>query len=169
MKRTKIYQLSLIIILTFNIRFVEAQLLTNKIKNTHSDSLRGQYGPGRDWWDVTNYDLHVKFSISDSFISGYNDITFKVLKNGKYLQLDLQDPLILDSIIFYSNSLPSKKISDRSIIKDGNVYFVSSNLFNPLSVKTSLSHLRAYYHGKPIIANRPPWDGGLIIKKDNYY
>ena len=65
---------------------------------------------GRDWWDVTNYDLHVIFSISDSFISGYNDISFKVLKKGKYLQLDLQDPLILDSIIVYSNSLPSKKI-----------------------------------------------------------
>jgi len=167
MKRSKIYQLSLIIIiLTFNIRFVEAQLLTDKIKNTHSDSLRGQYGAGRDWWDVTNYDLHFKFSISDSFISGYNDITFKVLKKGKYLQLDLQDPLILDSVIFYSNSLPSKKIGDKSIIKDGNAYFISSNLFNSLTVKTSNIHLLAYYHGKPIIANRPPWDGGLIIKKD---
>lgn len=109
MKRTKIYQLILIIILTFNINFVKAQLLTNKIKNSHSDSLRGQYGAGRDWWDVTNYDVHVIFSISDSFISGYNDISFKVLKKGKYLQLDLQDPLILDSIIVYSNSLPSKK------------------------------------------------------------
>ena len=166
MKRTKIYQLILIIILTFNINFVDAQLLTNKIKNSHSDSLRGQYGVGRDWWDVTNYDLHVIFSISDSFLSGYNDISFKVLKKGIYLQLDLQDPLILDSIIIYSNSLPSKKISDKSITKDGNAYIVSSNLFNSLPVNSSNIHLLAYYHGKPIIANRPPWDGGLIMKKD---
>jgi aminopeptidase N len=166
MKRTKIYQLVLIIILTFNISFVDAQLLTNKIKNTHSDSLRGEYGAGRDWWDVTNYDVHVKFSISDSFISGYNDITFKVLKNGKYLQLDLQDPLILDSIIFYSNALLLKKISDKYIVKDGNAYIVSTNLFNSLSVNSSNIHLLVYYHGKPIIANRPPWDGGLIMKKD---
>ncbi len=166
MKWNKLYPLALIIMLISTTELVDAQLLTNTIKNTHSDSLRGQYGAGRDWWDVTNYDVHVKFSISDSFISGYNDITFKVLKNGKYLQLDLQDPLILDSIVFYSKTFPSRKISDKSIIKDGNAYFVSSNLFTNLSVNTSNIHLLAYYHGKPIIANRPPWDGGLILKKD---
>ena len=166
MKWTKLYPLAFIIMFTSTAKDVNAQLLTNKIKNTHSDSLRGQYGPGRDWWDVTNYDLHVKFSISDSFISGYNDITFKVLKNGKYIQLDLQDPLLLDSIIIYSNSLPAKKISNKLISKDGNAYFVRSDLFKTLPISSATIHLIAYYHGKPIIANRPPWDGGLIMKKD---
>ncbi len=166
MKWNNLYPLAFIMMLTSTVRVVNAQLLTNKIMNTHSDSLRGQYGPGRDWWDVTNYDLHVKFSFSDSFISGYNDITFKVLKNGKYLQLDLQDPLLLDSIIIYSNSFPAKKISNKLISKDGNAYFVRSDLFKTLPISSAAIHLIAYYHGKPIIANRPPWDGGLIMKKD---
>lgn len=47
---------------------------------THVDSLRGSYGPARSWWDVTKYDLHVKFNLEDSSISGWNIITFKVLK-----------------------------------------------------------------------------------------
>ena len=56
-------------------------------------------GPGRDWWDVLKYDLHVKFNIEDSTISGYNVIQFKVLKKGNIMQIDLQEPMIIDSII----------------------------------------------------------------------
>ena len=51
---------------------------------THADTLRGSNGAGRAWWDATKYDLHVKFDLQDSTISGYNIISFKVLKkNGK--------------------------------------------------------------------------------------
>ena len=29
-----------------------------------------------------------------------------------------------------------------------------------------ISNLVIYYHGKPIVAKNPPWDGGFIYKKD---
>jgi hypothetical protein len=66
---------------------------------THADSLRGAYGSSRDWWDVLKYDIHVKFNITDSTISGYNLIKVKILKKGDLLQIDLQEPMTIDSII----------------------------------------------------------------------
>ncbi|HWH62575.1 MAG TPA: hypothetical protein VNS50_04855, partial [Ginsengibacter sp.] len=65
---------------------------------THADTLRGSNGPGRDWWDATKYDLHVKFNLEDSTISGYNIISFKVLKPGSTMQIDLQEPMEIDSV-----------------------------------------------------------------------
>ena len=59
---------------------------------THADTLRGSNGPGRSWWDATKYDLHVKFNLEDSTISGYNIISFKALKPGSVMQIDLQEP-----------------------------------------------------------------------------
>ena len=150
------------LMVTFMVK-LPAQLGSKNTNNTHADTLRGSYGSGRDWWDVVKYDLHVKFSITDSLISGYNDISLRVLKKGKNLQLDLQEPLILDSIIFSSNSFTPHTIKEKFIVKDGNAYFVSDSL---LTVNSTNIHLFVYYHGKPRIAKRPPWDGGLIWKKD---
>src|SRR5438309_10348295 len=41
---------------------------------SHADSLRGSNGPGRAWWDVSFYDLHVRVEPADSSIRGYNTI-----------------------------------------------------------------------------------------------
>ena len=140
---------------------IEAQLLNKKINFTHADTLRGSNGPGRDWWDVLKYDLHVKFNIEDSTISGWNLISFKVLKKGNIMQIDLQELLILDSII---TNIPDYKVLKKVRInfkKDGNAYFITNNN------NSTIQHLTIYYHGKPQIAKRPPWDGGLIWKKDS--
>ncbi|MEO6864259.1 MAG: hypothetical protein ABI229_02290, partial [Gemmatimonadaceae bacterium] len=45
---------------------------------THADTLRGSNTPERAWWDATFYDLHVAVNPSDSSISGYNGITYRV-------------------------------------------------------------------------------------------
>ena len=141
---------------------------TNK-QYTHADSLRGVYGPSRDWWDVLDYDLHVNFNISDSTISGFNTIQFKIIKKGKQLQIDLQQPMSLDSMVLstrVSASAGDAKILNSfypaNIKQDGNAYFVD---IQPLKLQ-SINYLTVYYHGKPRIAKRPPWDGGLIWKKD---
>ena len=69
---------------------------------THADTLRGTYGPSRDWWDVLKYDLHVKFNIVDSTISGYNEMQFKTLTPHEVyeMQIDLQAPMVIDSFLF---------------------------------------------------------------------
>ena len=46
-------------------------------KFTHADTLRGSNGKARSWWDATKYNLHVKFDLEDSSISGYNIISLQ--------------------------------------------------------------------------------------------
>jgi len=142
------------------------QPLSGKTTPTHADTLRGTYGPGRDWWDVLKYDLHVKFNIEDSTISGFNVIQFKVLKKGEIMQIDLQEPLIIDSI---KCNIASYKVnlSSNSFKRDGNAIFVNTpNLKNQIPTLNTENFLTVYYHGKPKAAKRAPWDGGLIWKKD---
>ena len=129
---------------------------------THADSLRGNYGPSRNWWDVTKYDLHVKFNLPDSTLTGYNEIQYKTLKKGELMQIDLQEPLILDSIFRYQTQ--DGRFKQRvSFIKDGNAYFISSGQ----RTNQSLQYIRVYYHGRPTVAVNPPWlPGGVIWKTD---
>lgn len=48
-------------------------------KESRADTLRGSFTtPGRKWWDVTFYDLHVAIQPNDSSIAGYNRITSDV-------------------------------------------------------------------------------------------
>jgi hypothetical protein len=68
-------------------------------KYTHSDSLKGTYGPARSWWDIVHYDLHVAFNPEDSTINGHNTITWKALRSGAELQVDLMQPLSVDTIL----------------------------------------------------------------------
>ncbi|HEY5408978.1 MAG TPA: M1 family peptidase, partial [Ginsengibacter sp.] len=132
---------------------------------THADTLRGSNGPGRDWWDATKYDLHVKFNLDDSTISGYNVISFKALKSDSIMQIDLQEPMVIDSIqyLFKMTDRKVEIFSPHNIKKDGNAYFI--NLRN--SANNNATHfLTVYYHGKPRIAKRPPWDGGITWTRD---
>jgi aminopeptidase N len=158
-------------IISLSIIHLQAQPLKKMTAFTHADTLRGTYGPTRDWWDVLKYDLHVKFNIEDSTISGYNVIQFKGLKKGNRIQIDLQEPMVIDSIMINYNTLyPGHKTGTKTkypihlnnIIKDGVAYFI--NLNEKLDIYTNAT-LLVYYHGKPTIARRPPWDGGLIWKK----
>ena len=72
------------------------------------------------------------------------------------MQIDLQIPLVIDSVIQNSQSLNFKKI-------DSNVWMISI-----ASTKQPKNNsLTIYYHGTPREAIRPPWDGGWIWKKDS--
>lgn len=122
----------------------------------HADTLRGTNGPARSWWDVTFYDLHVTAHPADSTIRGRNGITYRVLRPGKELQIDLQMPLLADSMTQEGHLLAFRR--------DSNAFFVSL----PAAQKPGETHtVTVYYHGKPIVARRPPWDGGLIWATDS--
>jgi aminopeptidase N len=138
---------------------------------THADTLRGTYGPTRDWWDVLKYDLSVYFNLKDSSIGGINIIQFKPFKkedqqNLKTMQIDLQEPMVLDKIQFSSIPIDGhggyQIIKPEDIKKDGNSYFFPLTNYN----LSNGNFLTVSFHGKPRIAIRPPWDGGLIMKKD---
>jgi aminopeptidase N len=134
---------------------------------SHADTLRGSNGPGRAWWDATKYDLHVNFNLEDSSISGYNVIYFKALKTGNEMQIDLQEPMVIDSVFVNSRLEQGQavtKINDTCIKRDGNAFFIRFRNYYPnVDYWNSLT---VYYHGKPKVAKNAPWDGGIIWKKD---
>src|ERR1041385_4145627 len=66
---------------------------------THADTLRGSITPERAWWDVTFYDLHVTIDPSDSTVRGWNSITYRTTGRPHAMQIDLQTPLEVDSMV----------------------------------------------------------------------
>ena len=105
---------------------------------THADTLRGSNGPGRDWWDASFYDLHVRVNPADSSIRGWNGITYRVLKPAGTMQIDLQMPLEIDSIV-----QDRRKLTWR---RDGNAFFVALRTAQRAGDTRAL---RVYYHGQP--------------------
>jgi aminopeptidase N len=122
---------------------------------THADTLRGSNGPGRAWWDATFYDLHVAVSPADSSIHGWNAITYRALKPSAEMQIDLQVPLEVDSMV-----QSGKRVTYR---RDGNAFFAAV----PSLAAGASATVTVFYHGKPRAAMRPPWDGGFIWQQDS--
>jgi len=84
---------------------------------THADTLRGSNTPERAWWDATFYDLHVRVNPADSSIIGSNGITYRVLQPASVMQIDLQPPLEVDSMLQSGKHLTYRR--------DGNAFFVT--------------------------------------------
>jgi aminopeptidase N len=125
---------------------------------SHADTLRGSVTPQRAWWDVGFYDLHVKVNPADSTISGYNGITYRVLKPAAEMQIDLQVPLVVDSMVQDGRALEFRR--------DSNAFFVK--LVAPQNAGTRKT-VTVFYHGKPRVAKTPPWDGGFIWRTDSLH
>jgi aminopeptidase N len=123
---------------------------------THADTVRGSNTPERAWWDVTFYDLHVRVRPTDSSIVGWNGITYRVLQPAQEMQIDLQVPLEVDSILQRGRKLPYRR--------DGNAVFVK-----PAAQRRGqdLDTVTVYYRGKPRAARRAPWDGGYVWATDS--
>ena len=123
---------------------------------THADSLRGSITPERAWWDATFYDLHTRISPADSTISGYVGISYTVLAPAREMQIDLQMPMVIDSIEQNRRMLNFRR--------DSNAFFAS--LLEEQKVGDHEAVI-VYYHGKPRAAIRPPWDGGYSWAHDS--
>lgn len=130
---------------------------------THEDSLRGTINENRSWWDVLRYDIEVTPDFEKKEISGKTTIEFKVIeKNKQTMQIDLQEPLLIDSIngagIIETIIGPKKYVEQLSFNKNKNICL--------LTIPEDIFSITIYYHGKPREAIQPPWDGGWIFKKD---
>lgn len=122
---------------------------------TRRDSLQGGLRPERTCFDVQRYDLNIRVDPDKRFISGYNEITFKVVENTSKIQLDLFENMRIDSIVVKGNSLKYKRDNDAVFI----------NFSKPLT-KGSEEKLRFYYSGNPLVAKNAPWDGGFVFSND---
>ncbi|HXT16437.1 MAG TPA: M1 family metallopeptidase [Gemmatimonadaceae bacterium] len=123
---------------------------------THADTLRGSNGAGRAWWDVTFYDLHATVNPADSSVHGWNTITYRVLQPGKKMQIDLQQPMQIDSVVQDGVRL--------SPSRDGNAFFIPLLAAQKTGASKSIT---VHYHGRPRVAIRAPWDGGYVWTRDS--
>ncbi|WP_026995015.1 M1 family metallopeptidase [Flectobacillus major] len=132
-----------------------AQLLSNKQTFTHDDTLRGSITKERAWWDLKYYKLSVKVEPKDSTFTGSTAVSYQVLQPYQVMQIDLQQPLIITKVVQDGVSLKFKR--------DGNAYFIELQKAQKVG-KNEL--VTVFYTGKPKVAVRPPWDGGVSWKKD---
>ncbi len=132
------------------------QLLSKHGNNfTHADTLRGSITPERVWWDLTYYHLSVRPNANDSTISGSTLIGYKVLKPSQIIQVDLQEPMMIASVTQDGKELAFKR--------DGNAFFIT---LEKVQETGKLENLTVNYYGRPKLAKRPPWDGGVQWVRD---
>ncbi|MFP5042718.1 M1 family metallopeptidase [Parasediminibacterium sp. JCM 36343] len=130
---------------------------------TKADTLRGSNNANRDWWDVLKYDISVTPNLDNKTIHGVCTITFKVVKLGSVMQIDLQDTLAIISTSIVNANRIFQKHPNITFHKEDGVYLLQTG--NALR-KDSIYALRIVYNGKPREAVNPPWDGGWVWKKD---
>lgn len=123
---------------------------------SRADTLRGSITPERAWWDVVFYDLYVIPNPSDSTLKGVNTITYKVVRPGLVMQIDLQEPLEIDRVLQDGKSLP--------FTREGNVFFIG---LESIQMPGMTKEIRIEYSGMPVVARRAPWEGGLVWARDN--
>jgi aminopeptidase N len=122
---------------------------------TRADTLRGSITPQRAWWDVTFYDLRVRVDPAARAVRGSTGITYRVLQPAQEMQIDLQEPLEVDSVVQDGRRLTFRR--------DGNAFFVA--LQSPQRAGESRT-VTVHYHGAPRVAANAPWDGGFVWSRD---
>ena len=137
---------------------------TIQTKFSHADTLRGSITPQRAWWDVVGYDLYVTVTPQDSSFKGYNTITYKVLQQDSVMQIDLQYPMIMDSVVVDIDSLKITKQTKLAFDRDSNAYFIK---FPNAQKKGTQRKVTVFYHGQPRKAINAPWDGGVVWARDS--
>lgn len=122
---------------------------------TRQDTLRGSITAERAWWDLTYYHLDMKVNPKTKYINGKNTVQYKVLKSGKTMQIDLQEPMNISKVE------QSGKLLEFS--REGNAFFIE---LKENQVVGTAKELTIHYGGQPTIAVNPPWDGGVTWAQD---
>ncbi len=131
---------------------IQSQIFSKK-----EDSLRGSLTAERQWWKSLYYSIELTPDIENQYIKGIVEITYKVVeKSNSILQIDLQQPMRIDSVFQDGNKLQFERISD-------NVYHLSK--FAEFQIEDKKT-VKIYFSGKPKKAIHPPWNGGWVWEKD---
>ena len=123
---------------------------------TRQETLRGSITPEREWWDLLHYDLQVEFMPATRRLKGSNTITFKTVKPGSKMQIDLQPPLEITKVTHGDAQLKFER--------EGNVYWVTLEKELPKGVEDKIE---VFYEGVPTVAKNPPWSGGITWGRDD--
>jgi len=140
----------------FCLSSANAQMLGKNQINSRADSLRGTLTPLRTCYDINYYHLDVKIDIDQKSVSGSNEFAFTATQDFTKLQFDLFSNLKVEKVVYKGANLP--------FTREYNAVFVS---FPKTIKKGNKDKFTVFYSGNPVIAKRPPWDGGFIFKKDS--
>ncbi len=114
--------------------------------------LRGAWGPFRANNDLLYYHLDVRVDPDDKSLRGKNTIRFRMLKDGTRIQIDLQEPLEVDKILFGSTELKYQR--------DSGAVFID---FPQTLHAGQVYSIDFYYSGHPRTTGR---FGGITFKTD---
>jgi aminopeptidase N len=121
------------------------------VKLTRADTLRGMLTPLRTCYDVRYYHLDIRIDPSMQSIEGSNTILFSVVRSFDSMQIDLFDNLEIERIVLDEGKPTTFR-------REYNAVFVQL----PVKLDSGSIHsVSVFYSGKPIVAKRPPWEGGF--------
>lgn len=102
------------------------------------------------------YDITLELDYHNKKIIGKNTIDYRVIKDphSKFLQVDLQEPLTIDSVKAGNNKL--------SFNRHGAAFIIEAPVQNEGTNKIDV-----YYSGTPKESRNPPYDGGFVWAKDS--
>jgi aminopeptidase N len=121
-----------------------------------ADSLKGGLTMERIWWDLKYYHLQTEVRPEAKYISGSNTIHYEVLNPQQVMQIDLQKPMRIDSIIQNGMQLEFTTEFDAHFIQ-----------LKEEQKAGAINKLTVYYSGNPTVAKNAPWDGGFTWEKDD--
>jgi aminopeptidase N len=152
MRTLKIVAIAIFLQLVFS----ATQILAQTGNITRQEMLRGSITPEREWWDLLHYHLKVEFLPDTKRLRGSNTITFKTLKPGNKMQIDLQPPLAITKINHGAAQLKFER--------EGNVYWV---MFEKDLATGVEDKIEIFYEGVPVVSKNPPWVGGITWGRDD--
>ena len=124
-------------------------------KFTRADTLRGTLSPLRSSYDINFYHLDVRLDIENKTLSGSNLFRFTATNDLNRLQFDLFENMVIDKVVYQEKDIPFER--------EFNAVFIN---FPENLKKGTENEFRVFYHGKPTIAVRAPWDGGFTFSND---
>lgn len=152
MRKVKIVAIAIFL----QLHFGAAQVPAQSENVTRQETLRGSVTPEREWWDLLHYHLQVEFLPDTKRLKGSNTITFKTLKPGNRMQIDLQPPLAITKV--------THGASQPKFEREGNVYWITFEKELPKGVEDKIE---VFYEGVPVVSKNPPWSGGITWGRDD--
>jgi aminopeptidase N len=143
------------LIVSFILVLTLASAYSQEKKFTRADTLRGSITPERGWWDLNYYHLAIEVFPEKKYITGTNTVRYKVINEHQSIQIDLQEPLRIVSVMQDGEKL--------DIRKEGAAHFIR---LTKKQVPGTFEEIIISYEGQPKEAVRPPWDGGITWQKD---
>ncbi|MCE3278327.1 MAG: aminopeptidase [Bacteroidetes bacterium] len=120
--------------------------------------LLGELTPIRKNFNVVFYDLDILVDASKKTIGGWVETHSVALKDIDSIQLDLDQQFIIEGIKWKSREGEDLKYSRKE-----RAIFIK--LKDPIREGEQFS-VHVKYTGKPVVARKPPWSGGMVWKKD---